>query len=165
MATWAGYLVRLGSRLRRGRSAGRGRHAGRMDDATDPDAIRPHALSTAAQPETVPARLARCAGEASRQGHGWTWRGRLPAEAVADLLRSALTSTPMPLEGPLDAPSQVWLRAVWFDAGHGNVACELVAGASVELKPGVVWPTTPEGPGSATASCLLRSVRSSRSVD
>lgn len=108
-----------------------------MVDATDPDANGPNPPPTGGQPDTVPARLARCAGEGSRERHGWTWRGRLPAEAVADLLRRALTSTPLSFEGPVGAPSRVWLRAVWFDAGHGNVTCELVAGDSVEAKPGV----------------------------
>ena len=106
-----------------------------MVDATDPDANGPNPPPTGGQPDTVPARLARCAGEGSRERHGWTWRGRLPAEAVADLLRRALTSTPLSFEGPVGAPSRVWLRAVWFDAGHGSVTCELVAGDAAEGRP------------------------------
>jgi len=99
-----------------------------MVDAADPDANGPHTPPTADERGTVPARLARCAGEVSREGQGWTWRGRLPAEAVADLLRRALTGTPVSLAGPAVAPSQVHVRAVWFDAAHGSAACELVAG-------------------------------------
>ncbi len=103
-----------------------------MVDATDPEGNRPNPPLTVGEPDTVPARLARCAGEGSREQCGWTWRGRLPAEAVADLLRRALTGTPLSFEGPVGAPSRVWLRAVWFDAGHASVACELVASELAE---------------------------------
>lgn len=99
-----------------------------MVDATDRAANDLDASPAVERSDTVPARLARCAGEVSCEKHGWTWRGRLPAEAVADLLRRALTHTPLAFAGPATAPSHVHVQAIWFDAALGIVACELVAG-------------------------------------
>jgi hypothetical protein len=75
------------------------------------------------------ARLAGHDGELMRDERGWTWRGRLPFGALAPLVASASRGRSETLEGPAGAPSEVWLRALWFDAETGIVACELAATA------------------------------------
>lgn len=83
------------------------------------------------------ARLAGHDGELLRGERGWTWRGRLPFGALAPLVGSASRGRPETLEGPAGAPSEVWLRAMWFDAETGIVACELAAtGTSDEVGSG-----------------------------
>jgi hypothetical protein len=125
IATAAGYRGVLGSCLARGPSPVGGVHDhGMADDPADTVTIRGAPVQGGTGPARH-ARLARHDGDLHRTERGWTWRGRLPIGAIAPLLRSASRGRPEPLQELDEAPRAVWLRAVWFDAETGAVACEL----------------------------------------
>ena len=75
-------------------------------------------------PITTTARLGRFVGHVERDGDGRRWRGRLPLGAVAPLLAGAVAGTSETLV-TAQASEAVRIGAIWFDAEHGEVACEL----------------------------------------
>lgn len=77
---------------------------------------------------TTPARLGRFLGHLEH-GHDRRrrWHGRLPLGAIAPLLASAAAGASETLL-TAEASEAVRVSEVWFDAEHGEVACELEVG-------------------------------------